>query len=150
MIKCRLKTPPGFGLAQSKTLSRGYWFSAIHKAFPVVLVCALMPVRKKRGVIYSRPNTGTDMPSKERFRARPFWACLESRPRIESVSFVLDGGRSPQNCKIVIGSGLHSRSLGTVGLNQKPPRGAREQFLETMHGETFSLLRRAVWRLRFS
>jgi len=30
-----------------------------------------------RGVTYSRLNTGTDMPSKKRFRARPFWACSE-------------------------------------------------------------------------
>lgn len=38
---------------------------------------------KPRGVTYSRPSTGTDMPFKERFRARPARACLEA-PSLKS------------------------------------------------------------------
>jgi len=33
---------------------------------------------KEKGVTYSRSLTGTGMPSKERFQARPMWACLQT------------------------------------------------------------------------
>jgi hypothetical protein len=49
---------------------------------------------RKKGVTYSRPTTGTGMPSTERFRARPMWACLEPCPLSEISRFVVDSSRS--------------------------------------------------------
>ena len=49
-----------------------------------------VPERRRRD--YSRPNSGTGMPSTERQARR--WACLESRPLSESASFELDSSRS--------------------------------------------------------
>jgi hypothetical protein len=49
---------------------------------------------KRRGVTYSRPNSGTDMPSKERLQARPIGRAASAVLGIRSVSFELDSSRS--------------------------------------------------------
>ena len=45
------------------------------------------------GVTYSRPTTGTGVPSTERFLARPLWACLEpchvSQNRLPAFALML-------------------------------------------------------------
>jgi hypothetical protein len=52
------------------------------------------PTQNCRGVTYSRPSTGTGMPSQERFRARPMWACLEPCPVSRNYQF--RGGQQPK------------------------------------------------------
>src|ERR1035441_3653811 len=52
------------------------------------------PTQNCRGVSYSRPNPGTGMPSQERFRARPMWACLEPCPVGRNYQF--RGGQQPK------------------------------------------------------
>ena len=57
----------------------------------------MLCLKKRRGVSYSRPNSGTDMPSTGRFQARPCGRAFERRPLSESVSFELDSSRSYAN-----------------------------------------------------
>jgi len=49
-----------------------------------------------KGVTYSRPNPGTGMPSQERFRARPMWACLEPCPASQNYQFWIGQQPKPQ------------------------------------------------------
>jgi hypothetical protein len=73
---------------------------------------AIRPVQNARGVTYSRPNSGTGMPSTERFRARPMWACLEPCPLREITSFELDSSRSRKS----VFRFDHIRIFGSFGL----------------------------------
>ena len=58
----------------------------------------------RRGVTYSRPNSGTDMPSKESLQARPIGRAASAVLGIRSVSFELDSSRSYANvfCKNLV------------------------------------------------
>ena len=60
------------------------------------------PTQNCRGVTYSRPNPGTGMPSQERFRARPMWACLEPCPVSKITSFGLDSSRSRKSVVVLV------------------------------------------------
>ena len=62
----------------------------------------LNSVQIERGVTYSRPNPGTGMPSQERFRARPMWACLEPCPVSKITSFGLDSSRSRKSVFVLV------------------------------------------------
>ena len=59
--------------------------------------------QKTKGRDVLTPDTGTGMPSQERFRARPCGACLESCLVSEIASFELDSSRSyaKSDCVVV-------------------------------------------------
>jgi hypothetical protein len=57
------------------------------------------------------------MPSTERFRARPMWACLEPCPLREITSFVEDSSRSRKSVVKLFRS--HTFFAGKSGLKQK-------------------------------
>jgi len=77
----------------------------------------------KKGVSYSRPNSGTGMPSTERFQARPTWAYLESCPLREITSFELDSSRSRKSIVKLIKSHTsfrNDRIKAKSGVRYKP------------------------------
>ena len=50
----------------------------------------------EKGVPYSRPTTGTRMPTQKRFRTRPAWACLEPCPVLTNFAFCCGQQPEPQ------------------------------------------------------
>jgi hypothetical protein len=67
------------------------------------------------------------MPSTERFRARPMWACLEPCPLREITSFELDSSRSRKSVVKFFLS--HTFFAGTLGLKQNPAPAASRGLL---------------------
>ena len=84
-------------------LEAGLWFSLALAFSESLLAARLLP--KKMGVTYSRPTTGTRMPTQERFRARPAWACLEPCPVNYKFRVLLWTAAEAANCLCVF-SGL--------------------------------------------
>jgi hypothetical protein len=69
-------------------------------------------VPKKVGRTYLRPNTGTEMPSKERFQHAPVGACVERRPLMRISQFRV--GQQPKLREISFGFWLLDSSVSSV------------------------------------
>ena len=68
------------------------------------------PSRNNEGRDYSRPITGTDMPTEERFRHAQWGRAFKRHPLFEIVRFVMDGNRSSQIVLRFIVSFVFSRN----------------------------------------
>ena len=75
-------------------------------------------VHCKRGVTYSRPDTGTGMPSLERFRARPMSACSEPCPVGQNYQFCGRTAAKAANQFVVLVTYVF---FGTFGFKQTQP-----------------------------
>jgi len=64
------------------------------------------------------------MPSQERFRARPMWACLEPCPVSKITSFGLDSSRSRKSVVVLV----HMVSFPTVPIPPHPMINGKRDF----------------------